>query len=420
MIYSTRTFISVVLFFGLSLFFTGCAPTWIKNPPDIYHCFVAVGSADIGISEEMSKDKAIEKALKSISEQIRANIISEVKTHEKSAKDETSGAFNRGSEEKITLLTKEILKNWKLKDSWKDPKGVYWCMVTLDLSVYRQIIKSKIDSAIAVCTKALTTSKKGSIKERLLILDNAYNALDNFLGVPFQTVVNDSTIVLNKAVPGLVTALLGKVFIRPVTADVLLSGSKKIPDTLGVTVMLDSLPDSSLTLNWHISGKGVTGRALPLSLNRYPVGIRGLSPALGKVSVSATPDLYFFKNRMNFLQSKELSGAFTITRKKPLVYLAEENEFLQLVIEALVQQNIATKTDTKENAELVLGGSFVPQSDSVKTSSYTCELVDTSGDTFLKSTGNVGPTDTVTTDSTATLILKKVAAEASARLIEGI
>jgi hypothetical protein len=218
-----------------------------------------------------------------------------------------------------------------------------------------------VNDAIALATDALKASYTGTLQNRIRELRKGQDALQDFLGSTMKTTLNNKEIVLNNELPRRLRQLLSSVEIKPNVQEIILQPKDKVPDTLGVYVVIDGVADSTSHLLWSSSKSAVTVQSLPVRPDGlHPVIIKPVPPSAGMVTITAEIDMGDFRYELLRQKYQIVNGSFVMSRDKPSVKTVP-GEFYSLVVQRLQSRGAITIVE-RGQYDYQLNCTFLPDS----------------------------------------------------------
>jgi LPP20 lipoprotein len=344
------------------------SPAWVYNHPTSSTHFIGIGSSRLGGDPVTAQKAACMAALSDIAQQIEVTIISDNKLFERAVTINDKMSINQSVFQKnVQLLARSVLQDWETKATWRDQKGNVYCKVILEKKKYYDRVNKKINDAIEFATDALEASEQGSFDARLRELYRGMIALDDFSGIPLRATVGVKEVVLNSELSRRLQRLLSGVEIHPNIDAVILSAASPVPDTLGVFTTIHGKRDPTVALSWSASTSDVEPTDMPVRADGlHPVSLKSVPSSAGTVRITASLDCGMLT--YDLLQRKFMlpSGSFTISRKIPAIFLAENGVFEKKLLDRLTACSAAKAASSQDEADFVLSARSSASGDPVQ------------------------------------------------------
>ncbi len=342
-----------------ALFKTDSRPLWVKNHPYSKTHFIGIGSSEIQKDLHQAHQRARNRALNDIAQQISVTILSETKIHEnvKSVGNESKSlnSFN----EKIVTFTKATISKWEEIRTWHSPKGFYWSKIILNKKKYYAEVNKKITQATQSVCDIIRHSKFGSIIFRLNNLNRGLQILDSFPHLEMSGIINNREVILRNELGRMISQMIENIVIIPNKNHITIPSSKISPCTLGVEVFYLNQKDNSYPIQWTSSNKNVSFQPLyTQSYINYQTSLSSLPPSNKVITITATLDfgnLTYDLIRKNFTIP---NCAITIIREKIPVFIEDRNSFSKSLAVKLANRSSIIIVNSRNKAKYLLKSKY--------------------------------------------------------------
>ncbi len=90
----------------------------------------------------------------------------------------------------------------------------------------------------------------------------------------------------------------------------------------------------------------------------YPVRISGLSSSVGKITITASIDFLNIRDDLKKLGLRLPGGSMVLSRAKPSVFATEKSEFIESLVNELLNSNTFSMANSAESADYIISASL--------------------------------------------------------------
>lgn len=369
------------------------APRWSAELPTdtafIYGVGVATGKGDL----EVARKRAEQDALLKISQTIKVDIVSRVKS---SLSADESGAVTGTYDEEIELFSKNSLTDCRIIEAALVKKSkTYWVLAALDRKAYNKKINAHFDNAVEIARQALASTYPKTEREEVSFLamvrnlEEGMDAVAQFWGRPMYAEVNGERVLLNLEMKRRFEEIFNQLRLVPSTsAPVPVTTSGQIPNGVGASVYFGTNTVVDLPLSWTVNG-AASKDAIPRENGFAPLPFPVLRGHSGDVQVSGTLAInsLLWRLKKRGVKVGQLPQATIVLRFAPrkvyVVFGAHTRDFVSWLTESgaaeLSQSGLGLELSLKqEPAKLSRGLYHVHSSAVLKVHGASTRIVRTS------------------------------------------
>jgi len=330
----------------------------IYHPVSSTH-FIGVGCAKMEANTDNAQRVARNAALEDISSQIKVRVESNtvVEETQKTIDGQTTDASNFN--EKIKTYTESILEGVETVETKVTPEGNYCVKLSLNKAAYFSKLNEKINKARAIAIDGLVASEKADPLSRVYELLSSLKAIEGFTASLMECRINNQDIILHTEILRRLRQALEDIQLKPAIPELALRALDSLPDTIGFHVYCKNMPVENCPVSWSASNADVT--LIRLSEKKpgfYPVRISGLSSSVGKITITASIDFFKIRDDLIKLGLRLPGGSMVLSRAKPSVFATGKSEFIESLVNELLNSNTFSMANSAESADYIISASL--------------------------------------------------------------
>lgn len=332
---------------------------WTINRPISDDYYIGIGSAKNTGDPGDVQAAARNQARADISSQIRVHVTSVEGVFDSSVESDSKHSYTSSYYSKISTFTESILEGVEIAETKYTPDGNYWVKMKLNKEAYRAKCNEQVNRAKSITIDAMRAAETADPIKKIYELNTALEAIDGFKSTLLTYRQGDKDFILNTEILRRLRQTLDDIQLKPATPELTIGALDSLADTIGFNVTYQNIPIVNCPLTWSASNTGITLLALnERQQGFYPIMISGLSASVGRISIAATIDLSSIRDNLENRGLQLPKGSFVLARNKPSVFPSGKEEFLESLVNELLNSKTFSMASKAETADYIIKGMF--------------------------------------------------------------